>query len=301
MKVLITGANGLLGHYLVKILLDKNYSVIATGKGKKRISFDETEQLRYYDMDILLEYRVHEIFEKEKPDVVIHAAAMTQVDECEMNPSRCEETNVRGTSHVLINAEECSAHLIYLSTDFVFDGEKGMYREDDEPNPVNFYGFTKMQAESLVQGSEIPWTIVRTCLVYGTASEGMRSNILTWIKESLENRKAIKVVDDQMRTPTYAEDLAVGIERIISKKAAGIFHISGEERMTPYNMACTVAGHFGYDNNLIEKVTAATFSQPGKRPPKTGFIINKAKKELGFRPTAFKEALFKIFASKTEL
>ncbi|MBI1341765.1 MAG: sugar nucleotide-binding protein [Terrimonas sp.] len=299
MKILITGANGLLGQHLVKRLLEKPYQVIATGKGDCRLPFEETEGFRYYPLDITLESQVHDVLEKERPDVVVHAAAITQVDTCELNAAQCEAVNVQGTSHVLVNAESFSAHFIYVSTDFVFDGEQGMYNEDDELRPVNFYGFTKMQAESLTETSEIPFTIIRTCLVYGNVLNGTRNNILTWVKESLENNKVIRVVNDQWRTPTYVEDLAKGIELVIEKKATGTFHISGNEWLSPYAMACGVADQFGFDKKRIVEVSAGTFSQPGKRPPKTGFVIDKAVRELGFQPISFEEGLKKTFRVKS--
>ncbi len=289
MKILVTGANGLLGQYLVKLLLDKGYHVVATGRGENRHPVDNTESFVYYDMDILDEPRVHEVMTKEEPEVVVHAAAMTQVDDCEKDPERCESINVRGTAQVLVNAEMVARQFIYISTDFIFDGEKGMYTEEDDCQPVNFYGFTKMQAEGITETSSIPYAIVRTCLVYGVPLQGKRSNIFTWVKNSLESGQPIKVVDDQWRTPTSVEDLAEGIELIIQQGATGVYHISGEEGMSPYGFACRVADHFGLNKQLIEKVTAQTFSQPGRRPPRTGFIIDKAKKDLGFSPRSLEK------------
>lgn len=284
MKVLVTGANGLLGQYLTRHLLEKNYEVIATGKGENRHPVPEGGRFRYYEMDILDEPVVYTVMEKEKPEVVVHAAALTQVDDCEKDPERAEAVNVKGTAQVLVNAESVAAHFIYISTDFVFDGERGMYEEEDELHPVNFYGFTKMQAEAIAQTSTIPFSIVRTCLVYGIPLQGKRSNIFSWVKGSLEAGQSIRVVDDQWRTPTYVEDLAMGIEQIIRQKATGIFHLSGEEGTSPYGFACRIARHFGLKESLIEKVTAATFTQPGQRPPKTGFVIEKARSLLGFAP-----------------
>lgn len=292
MKVLLTGANGLLGQYLVKTLLEKGYRVVATGKGENRHPVEHADRFVYYEMDILDEPRVNEVMVKEKPEVVVHAAAMTQVDDCEKDPERCEAVNVRGTAQVLVNAEAVARHFIYISTDFVFDGEKGMYWEEEDCRPVNFYGFTKLQAEGIAETSTIPCAIVRTCLVYGNPLHGKRSNIFSWVKGSLEAGQPIKVVDDQWRTPTYVEDLAMGIEQIIDKGATGTFHLSGEEGMSPYGFACRVAAHFDLDAGLIDKVTAQNFTQPGRRPPRTGFNIEKAKRELGFSPRKLEEGFF---------
>ena len=294
MKVLITGANGLLGQHLIKLLLENNYQVVATGRGEPRLPFEPSASFVYHSMDITNAMQTFGVMRSEKPDVVVHAAAMTQVDDCELNPQQCERINVQGTSQILTDAETFSSHFIYVSTDFVFDGEKGNYSEEDETLPVSLYGFTKMQAEAMVQTSDIPFAIVRTCLVYGNVLMGTRSNIITWVKESLKQGKKIKVVTDQMRTPTYVEDLAKGILLIIQKKAEGIFHISGKDWLSPYDMAIKTAEWFKLDKYLIEKTDTANFKQPGRRPLKTGFVIEKARKELGYEPMSFDEALKKF-------
>jgi dTDP-4-dehydrorhamnose reductase len=229
MKVLITGANGLLGQHLTKILLDRNYQVVATSRGESRLPFQPSDNYTYCEMDVANAMDTLLVMEQEKPDVVVHAAAMTQVDDCELRPQQCEKINVQGTSQILTDAEAFSSHFVYISTDFVFDGEKGNYAEEEDTKPISIYGFSKLQAESMVQTSTIPFSIVRTWLVYGNLLKGTRSNIVSWVKESLEQGKTIQVVSDQVRTPTYVEDLAKGIALIIEKKATGIYHISGKD------------------------------------------------------------------------
>jgi dTDP-4-dehydrorhamnose reductase len=219
MKVLVTGANGLLGQHLIKVLLHKNYQVIATSRGESRLPFQPSDNYTYREMDVANAMETFSVMSLEKPDVVVHAAAMTQVDDCELRPQQCERINVQGTSQVLTDAETFSSHFIFISTDFVFDGEKGNYSEEEDTKPISLYGFSKLQAESMVQTSTIPFAIVRTCLVYGNLLKGTRSNIISWVKESLEQGKTIQVVSDQVRTPTYVEDLANGIALIIEKKA----------------------------------------------------------------------------------
>jgi dTDP-4-dehydrorhamnose reductase len=295
MKVLITGANGLLGQHLIKVLLDNNMQVVATGRGESRLPFEPSHNYVYRTMDVTNGMETFAVMNAEKPAVVVHAAAMTQVDDCELRPQLCEQINVNGTSQILTDAETFSSHFIYVSTDFVFDGEKGNYSEEDETVPISLYGFTKMQAEAMVQTSNIPFAIVRTCLVYGNMLQGTRSNIISWVKESLEQNKPIKVVTDQWRTPTYVEDLAKGILLIIQKKAAGIYHISGKDWLSPYDIAVKTADKFNLDKSKIEKVDASTFKQPGRRPLKTGFVIDKARKELGYEPMTFDEALDKMY------
>ena len=294
MKVLVTGANGFLGYYLTKKLLQKDFVVIATGKGESRLPFTNEKNFIYAIMDFTDPFAVHDVFEKFQPDAVIHAGAMSKPDDCELNQWDCYLANAEGTLAVLLNADEYKSHFIFISTDFIFDGEKGMYRENDEPGPVNFYGKTKLEAEDAVKEYEYDWTIVRTVLVYGKPHSG-RGNILSVVKEKLEKGEEYKVFDDQVRTPTYVEDLAEGIVSIVEKRAKGIYHLSGKDSLTPYQMACMAADHLRLDKSLIIKVTAAEFSQPAKRPSKTGFIIDKARKELGFEPISFEEGLKNTF------
>jgi len=294
MKILVTGANGFLGYYLTEQLLKKKFSVIATSKGKCRLPFIGNKNFNYATMDFTDPFSVHDVFGKFEPEAVIHAGAMSKVDECELNQWGCYLANVEGTLALLLNAAEYRSQFIFISTDFIFDGERGNYKEDDEPNPVNFYGKTKLEAEDAVKEYEYNWAIVRTILVYGKPFTG-KGNILTVVKEKLEKGEEYKVVDDQLRTPTYVGDLAKGIVSIVEKKATGIYHISGKDKLTPYEMACRTADHTGLNKSLIKKVTATEFTQPAKRPPRTGFSIEKAGIELGFEPLSFDEGLKKTF------
>jgi dTDP-4-dehydrorhamnose reductase len=294
MKVLITGANGFVGHYLVQSALKKSYTVIATGKGECRLPFSGNPNFIYEEMDFTNPYSIDSVFEKHKPGIIIHAGAMGKPDECEQNQMQAYVVNVEGTVHLLINAAEHKSFFIFVSTDFVFDGERGMYKEEDQRRPVNYYGRTKMEAEDAVMNYEYDWSIVRTVLVYGKPQTG-RDNLLTVVKNKLEKGESYNVFNDQVRTPTYVEDLADSITTIIEKRATGVLHISGEEILTPYKMAIKTAERFQLDKSLINKVTAADLSQPARRPLKTGFNIDKAKKELGFQPTPFSEGLEKTF------
>ena len=295
MKILITGANGFLGYYLVEQLLAKKYSVIATGKGECRLPFTHAVNFQWLSMDFTDPFSIHDVFENIKPDVVVHAGAMSKPDECEMDQMKAYLVNVEGTVQLLINSEELKSFFVFLSTDFVFDGERGMYNENDAPRPVNYYGRTKLEAEEAVKEYQYDWAIVRTVLVYGRNHSG-HNNILKIVKEKLEKGEEYNVVDDQLRTPTYVGDLAKGIVSIIDKKATGVFHLSGKDILTPYQMAIKTAKHLKLDSSVIKKVTAASFNQPAKRPLKTGFVIDKAKKELGYQPVSFEEGLKKTFS-----
>jgi dTDP-4-dehydrorhamnose reductase len=297
MKVLLTGANGFLGHYLTEQLLEKDFKVIATGKGDCRLPFAGRQNFHYVQMDFTDPFAVHDVFEKYSPEIIVHTGAMSKVDECELNQWEAYRVNVEGTITLLINAEAHRSFFIFVSTDFIFDGKKGMYKEEDEPGPVNFYGKTKVEAEEAVREYEYDWAIVRTILVYGKPQPG-KDNILTVVKNKLEKGEEYKVVNDQVRTPTYVEDLAAGIISIMEKKATGIYHIGGADILTPWQMARAVADHFGSDSSYLKEATEANFSQPAKRPLKTGLNIDKAKKKLGYQPISFTEGLKKTFDQK---
>jgi len=294
MSILITGANGFLGYYLCEQLLKKGHNVLATGKGECRLPFIGQPGFSYVTMDFTDPFAVHDVFEEYQANTIVHAGAMSKPDDCEKEQWQAYTTNVEGTITLLINAEEQKSHFIFISTDFVFDGEKGMYKEDDPTSPVNFYGKTKLEAEESVKEYEYDWAIVRTVLVYGKPQVG-RGNILTVVADKLKKGEGYSVFNDQQRTPTYVEDLAAGIVAVIEKRSTGVYHLSGKDLLTPYEMACQTAEYLHLDTSLIKKVTAAEFSQPARRPLKTGFIIDKAKRDLNYSPISFEEGLRKTF------
>lgn len=295
MKVLITGSNGLLGQNLIQLLLETTaHDIVATGRGESRLPFGTSPRYHYFSLDITDGIAVDDLLQQQQPGIVIHAAAMTQPDPCELKQVECWNINVTATRFLISAAESIRAKFIYLSTDFIFDGASGPYDETAKPNPVNYYGSSKLAAEKAVMESGLHWAIVRTVLVYGNILVGNRSNIISWVKENLEDNKPIKVVSDQWRTPTYVGDLVKGVLLVMEKNAEGIYHIAGAEGMSPYDMACAVAGYLHLDKTLMTEVNADTFTQPAKRPLRTGFIIEKAKKELGYSPVSFKTALTKM-------
>ena len=269
--------------------------MIATAKGESKINSISNGKVKFFSLDITDGAAVNKLMDEVRPDVLLHTAAMTQVDECELNKIDCWNTNVTATRFLIDSAKETKSRIIFISTDFVFDGLHGPYKEEDEPNPVNYYGSTKLAAEKAVIQSGLDWAIVRTVLVVGNTEDGQRQNILTWVKEKLEKGETIKVVDDQVRTPTYVEDLADGIILILEKKSKGIFHIAGKDTLTPYQIARQTAEFLKLNSKLIEKSDASNFTQAALRPPTTGFKIDKAKKELSYQPHSFNEILKEVF------
>ena len=300
MKLLITGGNGLLGQKLVKLILDQGTDqLVVTARGKNRLPYPE-RHYSFAHMDITDRAEVFSVINAHQPDVIIHTAAMTNVDQCETDKENCWKQNVDAVNHLIQACEATGSFLIHLSTDFIFDGADGPYDEEAQPKPISYYGESKLAAEKLLLASGIKFAIARTVLVYGIAYDMSRSNIVLWVKKSLEEGKHIKVVDDQLRSPTLAEDLAAGCYLIAEKKAEGIFNICGKDLLTPYEMALKIAAFFDLDTSTMEKADASTFTQTAKRPPRTGLLIDKARSELGYSPHSFDEGIAVLVEQLTE-
>lgn len=297
MKILITGSNGLLGQKLVYKLRNKaGVECIATARGENRLV--QREGYVYDSLDITDEKNVREVFAKHLPDVVINTAAQTNVDACEtdregswlMNATAVEY-QVKAIEQIKKDRKNYKPHFIHLSTDFIFDGTHGPLDENEKPNPLSYYAEGKLEAEKIVQASSLDWAIARTVLVYGIVDNMSRSNIVLWVKSNLEQGKSINVVDDQFRTPTLAEDLADGCILIAEKGAKGIYNISGKNFYSILELATVVADYYGLDKNLIKPSKSSDIKQPAKRPPITGFIIDKASNDLGYNPHSFTEGI----------
>lgn len=289
--LLITGTHGLVGQYLFKFRQIWEGDILFTGRGPCRLPEGD---YRYLEMDITDEGQIYNVFATVQPDVVIHAAAMAQADECELDPDKATLFNLTATGYLLKAAAHYKSFFIFLSTDFIFSGDDGPYEENSLPNPVNFYGKTKLWAEKWVAEYSFGFAIVRTVLVYGNVLSGTRSNMISWAKAVLEKGAPCKVVSDQLRATTYAADLAQALFKIASQKANGIWHISGKDNLSPFDMVQQVADHLKLDLSIVEKVDASSFTQAARRPLKTTFIIDKARKELGYEPHSFGEGMRRV-------
>jgi len=289
-KILITGSNGLLGQNLLELFLKdtEKYQVVGFSRGENRSGRTDFD---YHEIDISNKQLLAEKTKQIRPDFIINTAAMTNVDACENDKESCYDLNVNVVKNLTTICAEIKAHLIHISTDFIFDGKKGNYTEEDIPNPLSYYGETKLLSEELLQKSSINFTILRTILVYGLVNDMSRSNIVLWVKESLENNREITIVDDQFRTPTYVEDLALACKISIDKKATGIFNISSNQLLSIYEIAQEIATTFQLDRNLIKPISTNTLNQTASRPIKTGFDLTKTNKILEFYPKSFKEDL----------
>lgn len=291
MRILITGSNGLLGQKLISALRhDTSVELIATSRGEDRTP--EPLGARYHALDITSKGEVDTVFDATKPEVVIHTAAMTNVDACELDPAACQLQNVTATQHLVNAAKRHNSHFIFLSTDFIFDGTAGPYREEDEAKPLSIYGDSKLEGERIVRESGLArWAIGRTIIVFGIAAGLSRSNVVLWAKGALEKGQPINVVDDQWRMPTLAEDLADGCIRIAKRGATGVYNLSGPDGMSILELTQRVARFFDLDPSVIRPITSSSLSQPAKRPPRTGFVLDKSRRDLGYAPRGFEEGL----------
>ena len=204
----------------------------------------------------------------------------------------CWALNVTAIKNFVDAINQQPIHFIHLSTDFIFDGEKGSeYLETDIPNPQSYYALSKWEGEKIIQKSNIKWAIARTIIVFGIVDNMSRSNIVLWAKDALTKKQNINVVDDQFRSPTLAEDLAEGCIAIADKGATGIYNLSGKETMSVLQLVYNVADFWKLDKSLVTPIKSNTLNQAAKRPPRTGFIIDKAKRDLGYNPHSFEEGL----------
>ncbi len=290
MRILITGSNGLLGQKIVKQLTNSELVFLATSIGKNRNS--KCNSSNYKALDITNPIDISNCVKEFKPTHIINTAAVTNVDLCEDNIELCQKVNVDAVKILFETSKLNNVHFIHLSTDFVFDGEKGPYSETDTPNPLSVYAKSKFDSEQLLIHDEYKnWSIIRTIIVYGEGENLSRSNIVLWAKSALAENKPLTIVDDQFRSPTWADDLAWACIQTAKQNSKGIYHISGPTMFSIYDLVCEIADFYGNDKSLIQPIKSKTLNQKAPRPPKTGFVITKAKKILGYKPKSLKESL----------
>ena len=269
MKVLVTGSAGFLGTKVMNLLKD-DFELIGTDKDGRKGS------LR---MDIIDVNEVNSVIKKAKPDVVLHLASITDVDRCEVEKAFAKKINVDGTRNIIKACKGVNAKIIYVSTDFVFDGKKGDYKEDDKPNPLSYYAETKLEAESLVRKSGLRYLIIRPEVLYGYNGDGSERSFSNWVYVSLKNKKEIRVVDDHFNTPTLVDDITEAIKILIKKNREGRYHVAGPERLSRYGMALKIADAFGFDKALIGPIKTAELRQKARRPRDSSLNTEKLKRE----------------------
>lgn len=290
MRILITGSNGLTGQKIVAQLLKAGKEFLATSAGENRNP--DCPDAHYTSMDITNSLEVKEVIDTYGPDAIINTAAMTLVDACEDETEKCHRINVDGVANLLACCKLRGIHLVHISTDFIFDGLTGPYKEEDQANPLSVYAQSKYDAEELLLKDDYPnWSILRTIIVFGDANNLSRSNIVLWAIDALRNGQELTIVDDQFRAPTWADDLAWACIRVAELKANGVFHISGPETFSVYEMVCRIARFLKVDEQLVQPISSTTLNQKAKRPPHTGFIIDKARKILNYNPLTLEQSL----------
>jgi len=289
-RILVTGSNGLLGNRLVEHLRNRGeVELLATSRGADRR--EDRAGYGYLPLDVTQEDAIQEVFQQFRPDAIIHTAACTQVEVAEAQPAECRLLNVGAVDYLIRACNRWGGHLVFLSTDFVFNGMDGPYSEEDGLSPISTYGRSKAAAEKLLRDSGISWAIVRTILVYGKKVPEGRQNILHWAEKALRSGQPIRVVNDQYRMPTLDEDLAWACTEIALKRATGVFHICGPDGVTIHELVCRVAGHLGLGTEGIEPVPSRALAHAELRPLRTGFYTRRAQAQLGFVATSLNQGL----------
>jgi dTDP-4-dehydrorhamnose reductase len=290
MKILITGSNGLLGQKIVGQLATSEIDFLATSKGDNRNS--KCSQNRFKSLDITSEDELNKVINEFCPTHIINTAAVTNVDFCEDNQELCQRVNVHAVELIFNICVNKNIHFIHLSTDFVFDGEDGPYVETDKPNPLSIYSKSKFKSEEILTvSSYMNWAILRTIIVYGEGENLSRSNIVLWAKSALAKGDPLTIVDDQFRSPTWADDLAWACIKTATQNAKGVYHISGPKTYSIFDLVCEIADYYKFDKSVIQPIKSKTLNQKAPRPPRTGFILDKARKDLGYNPKTIKETL----------
>jgi len=286
MRVLITGANGMLGEKCA-YRLNKKHQTFASDVHEE-LQYDCP--VKYFQMDVTNPNKVKQVVKEIEPDVIVNCAAYTDVDGSEDNKELANDVNVNGIKNLTESAQPFNSHIIHISTDYVFDGSCGPYKEDDEISPINFYGKTKYDSEQLLVDSNLPTTIIRTNVLFGN-SQSKEANFVHWVIDNLKKGNTIKVVNDQFGNPTWVDSLAEVTEKIIDNHLEGIYHYGGDDYMSRFEFALEIADVFSLDNKLIEKVATRALKQKAPRPYKAGLISDKLKKSLDVKLYSIKDAL----------
>ncbi len=290
MKVFITGGSGLLGSKVAEIALERGYNVYS-GFNSHKPEFGEPVKFDLADPNSIVK-----VIDDVRPNVIIHSAALTDVDRCEVEKELAYKINVEGTKIVAEMARKLGAFLVYISTDYVFDGERGMYKEEDETNPINYYGYTKLLGEKYCQD----FCIARTCVIYGARPASGKVNFALWLINKLEKGECVKIITDQFITPTLNTNLAKMLLEIAERGLKEVFHLAGTTRVSRFEFAKEIAREFGLDESLIVPSKMDEINWIAKRPRDSSLDVSKAARYLNEKPYDLKKAL-KVLKGEMEV
>jgi dTDP-4-dehydrorhamnose reductase len=287
-RILITGASGLFGSKLAELALERNFDVYS-GFNQDQPAWGIPIQL-----DVSNKNQVQEVFRKVNPAAVVHAAALTDVDKCETNKQLAWKINVEGAESIVEAAKKSRAFLIYISTDYVFNGEKGNYKEADPTDPIDYYGFTKLKAEELVREMLDEYCIARASVLFGSAPATGKTNFVLWLLDKFKRGERAKIVTDQWNSPTLNTNMAEMTLEVVERKLTGIYHLSGATRISRFDFAALLARTFDFDTNLIVPTSSAEFSWIARRPRDSSLDTAKAHETLRTKPQQIQDAVDRL-------
>jgi dTDP-4-dehydrorhamnose reductase len=294
-KILIAGATGLLGQKLV-IAFRNGFDV--TGIGRKALAPVEADNFSYRSCDITNRAELKSLIQDIQPKSIINAAAYTNVDGCEDNKEECWRANVTGVDNLAAASRTVGAFLAHISTDYVFDGTDGNYSETSSPNPISYYGRSKLAGENAVISAGVEHAVIRTMVLYGTGYN-INPNFATWLVSALSKGESVRIVEDQFGHPTLVDDLALAVRRIVELQKTGIFHVAGAECVNRYDFAVKLAEVFGFDKRLISRIKTSDLRQKAPRPLNSYFKLDKIRTELGIELSGVEKGL-NIFKKQLE-
>jgi dTDP-4-dehydrorhamnose reductase len=287
-KILITGANGLLGQKATEIFRNESsHELILTDLHDNAF---ESKGFDYFPMDITKKEEVKDAVKKYLPDIIINTAAYTNVDGCETDRELSWKVNVDAVKHFIIASRVNSAKIIHISTDYVFDGKAGNYSESSKPNPLSYYGKSKLAAENALITSGIDFAIVRTMIIYGSG-KNLRPNFAIWLINMLTEKNTVRIVDDQFGMPTMVDDLGWALVKMVDLNKSGLYHICGSEYLSRYEFAVKLAEVYELNENLIMPIKTSDLNQSAERPMNSSFIQLKAETDLDLKTLNVTEGL----------
>jgi len=294
-RILIFGSNGMLGQRLTEYLSSHKVELLASSFE----DFSYNKEVDYTQCDITDRNKTKKLIFEFCPDFIINAAAYTNVDKSETERETAWKVNVKAVEYMAESARILDSHIIHISSDYIFDGENGPYLENASPNPIGYYGRTKLASENVLKLYAVKNTIIRTNVLYGPTHFG-RPDFVKWVIDSLKNKTQIRIVTDQINNPTFIDDLVKAIVRILEISKEGTFNIGGQEFLSRFDFTLRIADYFNLDKSLIIPILTKDLNQPARRPLKSGLITIKAQSELGYRPHSIEET-FQIIKKEFNL